>query len=161
MSWWRLAESQLQRSRVSRPATNELVSNRLALLLHAMCPAEAVGVDAVHIPTWERHIKIGGGALVARVYTPSEVKFSSGRIERLSTRLAAKEAVLKALGTGIRGIALRDVEIETEPSGRPTVVLHGPAHRRAGELGLVEILVSLCHEDDLALAVAVGKGGRP
>lgn len=137
-----------------------LVRHRLEALLFETYRGKTVGVDAVHIPTWDRHVEIGGQALIDRVYMPGEVEFCSGRIERLSTRLAGKEAVLKALGTGVRGVALRDVEIESASSGRPTVLLHGPAQDRAAELGLVEIAVSLCHEDQLALAVAIGIGAR-
>lgn len=98
---------------------------------------------------------------MARTYQPAEIEFCAGRPDRLSSRLAGKEAVLKVLGTGIRGIALRDVEIASEPTGRPTVVLHGPASSRAAGLGLINMEVSLCHEQDFALAVAAGmKGGQ-
>lgn len=117
-----------------------------------------VGVDAVHIPTWERHLALAGEPLLRRVYTAGEREFSAGRVERLASRLAAKEATLKVLGTGVRGVALRDVEVVCEPTGRPTIVLHGPADRRAAELGVARVEVSVCHEQELALAVAIGIG---
>lgn len=124
----------------------------------ALISADRVGIDAVHIPTWERHLAFAGEPLLRRVYTPGERRFSAGRIERLASRLAAKEATLKVLGTGVRGVALGDVEVVSEPAGRPTIVLHGPAGERAAELGLQRVEVSLCHEADLALAVALGVG---
>jgi holo-[acyl-carrier protein] synthase len=77
-------------------------------------------------------------------------------VERLASRLAGKEAVLKALGTGIRGVGLRDIEIVTTPVGRPTVVLHDRAAAAANRAGIERVEVSLCHEEDYALAVAVG-----
>jgi holo-[acyl-carrier protein] synthase len=120
-----------------------------------MVPAR-VGVDAVHISTWQRHLRLGGELLLRRTYTPGEIVFCAQRVERFAGRLAGKEAVLKVLGTGIRGVGLRDVEIVSMPSGRPTVVLHGAAQSEAVNAGLARVEVSLCHEDEYALAVAVG-----
>lgn len=120
--------------------------------------AETVGVDVVHIPTWARCIEVGGWTLLERTYCPGELTHSAGRVNRLSTRLAAKEAVLKVLGTGIRGVGLRDVEVVSAPHGKPSIVLHGPASLAAQTAGLGRVEVSLCHEDDLALAVAIGVG---
>jgi holo-[acyl-carrier protein] synthase len=135
-------------------------SGRLSLLLEKtatdLLGATRVGVDAVHIPTWERHLALGGDALLERVYTPGEIEFCAGRGERLSARLAGKEATLKVLGTGIRGVALSDVEVVSTPSGRPVVSLHGAALTHASELGLERIEISLCHEREMALAVAAG-----
>jgi holo-[acyl-carrier protein] synthase len=118
--------------------------------------AARVGIDAVHIPTWERHLRLGGDRLLARIYTPEEIAFSAGRIERLAARVAAKEAVLKALGTGIRGIGLREVEIVSLSTGRPTVTLHDRAADTAAELGLDHVEIALCHEHGYALALAFG-----
>jgi holo-[acyl-carrier protein] synthase len=131
---------------------------RLEPLARSVLAPARVGVDAVHIPTWQRHAELGGAALLHRVYTDAEIEFCAGRPERLCSRLAGKEAVLKALGTGIRGIGLADVEILSEPTGRPTVVLHGPARERAAEIALERIELSLCHEGEFALAVAAGIG---
>jgi holo-[acyl-carrier protein] synthase len=119
---------------------------------------ERVGVDAVHIPTWERHLQLGGSALVGRIYTAEEIDFCAGRVDRLATRLAGKEAALKVLGTGIRGVGLHDIEIRSMASGRPTVIVHGPAQKAAKEAELSRIEISLCHEEQHALAVAIGVG---
>lgn len=115
-----------------------------------------VGVDAVHIATWERHVRLGGLQLLARTYTAGELAFAQGRIERLATRIAAKEAVLKMLGTGVRGIALLDIEVVSAPHGEPQVVFHGPAQRRAEALRLSHVAISLAHENEYAIAFAVG-----
>jgi len=120
-----------------------------------------VGVDVVHIPTWERHVGLVGEPLLRRTYTDNEVEFCEGRIERLAARLAGKEAILKALGTGIRGVGLRDVEIVSESSGRPTAMLHGPAAQHASDVGVAHFEVSLCHEAEYAIAVVGGTQESP
>jgi len=116
----------------------------------------SVGVDVVSIPRWARRLEAGGDALIHRIYTEAELRVAAGRIDRLATRLAAKEAVLKALGTGIRGIALRDVEVRVDRQGKPTIKLGEPAAFRARQLGLDGVAVSLCHEGGFAIAVAAG-----
>jgi holo-[acyl-carrier protein] synthase len=130
------------------------LTTRLDALARDVVEPTRVGIDAVHIPTWERHLRLGGAALLDRIYTQAELAFCASRTDRLSTRFAGKETVLKALGTGIRGVGLRDVEIVSEPGGRPTVELNGPAAARAAEIGVCRVDVSLCHEGPFALAVA-------
>jgi holo-[acyl-carrier protein] synthase len=139
-----------------REATSSGLATCVSERLIELSPAERVGVDAVHIPTWERHLHLGGTRLLSRVYSGGEIAFCAGRVERLATRLAAKEAVLKVLGTGIRGVGLSDVEVVSSPAGRPSVELHGLASRVLAEEGLGRIEISLCHEHEYALAVAVG-----
>lgn len=116
-----------------------------------------VGTDAVHIETWEHHLQLGGERLARRIYTDAEIEFCEGRSDRLSTRLAAKEAVLKALGTGVRGVSMDEVEVVSEPSGRPALRLHGRATGIAETLGLSGFEVSLCHEGGFALAVVIAQ----
>jgi len=119
-----------------------------------------IGVDVVHIPTWSRYLELTGETLLRSTYRQEEVQFAAGRADRLSTRLAAKEAVLKVLGTGVRGIGFRDVEIVSEPEGRPTVRLYEAAAARAIELAIESIEISLCHEGEYAIAVAAGQRVR-
>lgn len=140
--------------------TAELLEGRLDTLAGSVF-AGPVGVDAVHVSTWARYLDLTGEPLLRATYRASEVEFAAGRSDRLSTRLAGKEAVLKVLGTGVRGIGLRDVEIVSEPDGRPTVRLHDEAAVRAAELGIETIEISLCHEGEYALAVAAGQRVRP
>ena len=141
-----------------RDAVVEVLTTGLSRSLSALAGCERTGVDAVHIPTWERHLQLGGALLLDRTYQPQEIAFCDGRVERLAARLAAKEAVLKVLGTGIRGVGLRDVEVVSTPEGRPTIGLHGPAGQALAAVRLDHIEVSLCHEHEYALAVALGVG---
>ena len=85
------------------------------------------------------------------------------RPETMAGRWAAKEAVSKVLGLGVRGIGWRDIEIERLPTGQPAVRLHGRAAARAEQLGMGRIAVSISHESDYAVAIAFGvrtAGGR-
>jgi holo-[acyl-carrier protein] synthase len=127
--------------------------------VHAMTagcgPCAGLGVDAVSIAVWERHLEAGGDRLLRRIYTSAELDFCAGRVDRLAVRMAAKEAALKALGTGMRGVRLYEVEIASRSEGLPELFLHGAAAERAERLGWRGWRVSLCHEEDLALAVVV------
>jgi hypothetical protein len=81
----------------------------------------------------------------------------------MAGRWAAKEAVSKVLGLGVRGIGWRDIEVERLPTGQPSVRLHGRAAARAEQLGMARIALSISHEDDFAVAIAFGvrtTGGR-
>ena len=85
------------------------------------------------------------------------------RPETFAGRWAAKEAVSKVLGLGVRGVGWREIEIERLPTGQPAVRLHGRAARRADQLGMERVAVSITHEREYALAVAYGirtAGGR-
>jgi holo-[acyl-carrier protein] synthase len=119
-------------------------------------PELAVGVDVVPAARLGRLLR-GGAA--GRIFTARELADCAGsrrREERLAARFAAKEAVLKALGTGISGgIELTDVEVRSEPSGRPRVELHGAARAAADGRGLQAIDISLTHSGGLALAHAI------
>ena len=101
-----------------------------------------------------------GDRYLSRVYTVTEQADAAGRPERLAGRWAAKEAVLKLLGSP-DGIDPRCVEVRTGSSGRPELVLHGPAARLAAEQGIGPIDVSLSTTTDLAMAVAVAPTTTP
>jgi holo-[acyl-carrier protein] synthase len=133
------------------------LATRLSELAAVVAGPSRVGTDAVHIETWERHLRLGGERLAKRIYTDTEIEFCEGRPDRLSTRLAAKEAVVKALGTGVRGVGLDEVEVVSETSGRPTLRLHGRALGIADTLGLSRFELSLCHEEGFALAVVIAQ----
>jgi len=94
-----------------------------------------------------------GERFLQRLYTPAEQAYCRGRVPELAVRFAAKEAVSKALGTGLRGIAWREMEILGDETGQnPWFNLHGRARARAEELGLTEFAVSLSHSRDYAVA---------
>ena len=80
---------------------------------------------------------------------------AEGRAPNLAARFAAKEATMKALGTGVRGVGWKDIEITRRESGAPGVLLHGRAQRRAQRLGVLDIALSLSHSREYAVAFVV------
>ncbi|HOT90468.1 MAG TPA: holo-ACP synthase [Anaerolineae bacterium] len=121
------------------------------------------GVDLVEIPRIERALARFGEKFLARVYTPDEVRYSRGRPAELAARFAAKEAVAKALGVGVRilspaGIGWLDVETLNEASGKPYLILHGRARTLAEAQGLNEWAISLSHDGGMAIAFVVATG---
>jgi holo-[acyl-carrier protein] synthase len=115
----------------------------------------SVGVDAVEIHRISQTLERFGERFLRRVYTERELAYCRGKVPELAVRFAAKEAISKALGTGIRGIVWREMEILPDRRGKPLVFLHGRAASRAAELGLAEFAVSLTHARELALAFVV------
>ncbi|MDE2899437.1 MAG: holo-ACP synthase, partial [Chloroflexota bacterium] len=91
------------------------------------------------------------------IYTPGELAYARGRLPQLAGRFAAKEAVMKALGTGVRGVGWREIEVVRKPGQAPTVVLHGRARARAERMQMGEISISISHSRDYAVVVAVGE----
>ncbi|TVQ62503.1 MAG: holo-[acyl-carrier-protein] synthase [Phycisphaerales bacterium] len=119
------------------------------------------GVDLVSCARLSRSVDRFGDRFLERVFTPDERAYADAsakrRIEHLAARFAAKEAVLKALGTGWRhGIAWTDVEVVREASGRPSVRLHAEAARVAGSLGVAGWALSLSHTSEAAIASVIG-----
>ena len=121
-----------------------------------------IGTDIVECLRIARMIERHGELFVNRVYTAGEIAFCQDRkaaTQHFAGRWAAKEAMLKALGTGWRrGISWRDVEIRGEPSGRPLAVLHGGARDVARQLGIEQMLISISHCRTHATAYAVALG---
>ena len=115
----------------------------------------AVGIDMIEIDRVQRVLDRHPRRFLERVYTPEEVAFCRGRVSELAARFAAKEAVMKALGTGARSVAWRDIEVLPDRRGKPLVYLYGGARRRAEAIGLDAIDVSLSHLDSFALAAVV------
>lgn len=118
----------------------------------------SAGVDAVEIRRIAAALERFGARFEQRVFTPRELAFCRGRVPELAARFAAKEAVSKALGTGLRGVGWREVEILPNRRGKPQVYLYGRALARAAELGLTYFEVSLTHTDELAIAFVVAYG---
>jgi holo-[acyl-carrier protein] synthase len=115
----------------------------------------AIGVDAVDTDEFSRDVAAAGSAFLDQCFVPDELAHCAGDIEKLASRFALKEATLKALGTGIRGIGLLDVIVETAPSGQPTLRLSESASAVAAEAHLSDFKCSATHESPLALAVVV------
>jgi holo-[acyl-carrier protein] synthase len=119
------------------------------------------GIDIVETARIRRLFEEHGERFLERVYTPIERAYADQshkrRFEHLAGRFAAKEAVLKVLGTGWRGgIAWTDIEIRNEASGQPVVVLTGECARIAEKLGIARWLVSISHIETHATASAIG-----
>ncbi len=119
------------------------------------------GVDLIEIERVKRAVDQHGARFLERVYTAAERQDCGQRIESLAARFAAKEAVAKALGTGIwrQGVEWTDIEIVRDPdSGAPSLLLHRAAADHAQRLGLHEWSVSLSHDRDRAIAFVVALG---
>lgn len=121
-----------------------------------------VGVDLIEVPRVERALARHGERFTRRVFTPAEMLYTRGRGPELAARFAAKEAVSKALGVGVRmlaseGVGWQEVEILGDWRGRPEVTLHGRAAERAAELGLTQWAVSLSHTKEYAVAFVVAQ----
>jgi holo-[acyl-carrier protein] synthase len=119
----------------------------------------AVGVDLIEVGRVRKVFERHGERFLRRVFTEKEVqqcrRGGAVRATRLAGRFAAKEAISKALGTGLHGLAWREMEIVQLRSGRPTVTLHGNARRRAEFLGLGAFDVSIADLAEFSIAVAV------
>lgn len=126
-----------------------------------MTSVVGVGIDLVDVGRLSSAMARRPG-LAARVFTEGErdsPAIGARVAERLAARFAAKEATMKALGVGLGAIALRDVEVVIDASGRPSVRLHGAAEERARGLGVASLAVSLSHTATLATAVVVAEAG--
>jgi len=117
------------------------------------------GVDIVEVPRVAAAIERFGKRFLERIYTEAEIRYCQSRrnsTERFAARFAAKEAALKALGTGWRqGIAWKEVEVRREPGGRPTVHFHGRAAEVAERLGMKHASLSLSHTAEQAIAQVI------
>jgi len=122
-----------------------------------------LGIDIIRVERIRETLARFGERFERRVLTERERRYVRGRPETFAGRWAAKEAVSKVLGLGVRGIGWRDIEIERLPTGQPAVRLHGRAAERAEQLGMGPIAVSITHEREFAVAIAFGirtAGGR-
>ncbi|HJN40517.1 MAG: holo-ACP synthase [Anaerolineales bacterium] len=113
------------------------------------------GIDIIEVCRIDEAILSHGERFLERVYTESELVEANGRTPSLAARLAAKEAVSKALGCGIGKVGWRDIEITRDQQRRPLLRLYGPAQALAAEMGLEEWSLSLSHTHDHAAAVVV------
>ncbi len=125
-----------------------------------------LGTDITECLRIARMIERHGELFINRVYTPEEIKYCQSRkqsTQHFAGRWAAKEAILKALGTGWRkGISWRNIEIRNEPGGRPVVAVRGGVKEAVEQLGVAEIHVTIshCRSHATATAIAVGKAEK-
>ena len=120
-----------------------------------------IGMDLVAVARIERLVREKGERALARLFTAREVEYALRRphpAQHLAARFAAKEAAYKALSGDdevARAVGWRDVEVVPTADGRPTLAFHGPAARRAAQLGVRRTLVTLTHTDGTAGAMVV------
>jgi holo-[acyl-carrier protein] synthase len=120
------------------------------------------GVDLAEVDRIRRSIERYGARFLARIYTPREIAYverKANKYERYAARFAAKEAGMKAIGTGWkRGVTWQDFEVANLPSGKPTLALHGVAAQFAERLGVKSVALSLTHTAELGMAHVILEG---
>ncbi len=116
------------------------------------------GVDMIEVERIDRAILRYGERFFMRFFTEQELIDASGSTPALAARFAAKEAVSKALGTGIGDVGWKEIEIVNGPKREPVLHLYGRARELAGDLGVDAWAVSMSHTHEHALAIAVGYG---
>ena len=120
------------------------------------------GVDLAEVDRIRRSIERYGARFIERIYTPREIAYverKANRYERYAARFAAKEAGMKAIGTGWKhGVRWQDLEVANLPSGKPTLVLHGVAAMVAEKLGVKNVALSLTHTAALGMAHVILEG---
>jgi holo-[acyl-carrier protein] synthase len=116
------------------------------------------GIDLIEIARIRAAIERHGERFSRRIFTPAELAYCAGRVESLAARFAAKEAVSKALGTGIGPVSWQEIEIRGGEYEAPAIILHERAERIAKELRLTTWSVSLSHSETHAIALVVAMG---
>ena len=121
------------------------------------------GIDIAEVPRIGAAIERFGDRFLRRIFTAGEISYcdsKANRIERYAARFAAKEAALKAIGTGWKhGVAWTEVEVRREPGGRPTIAFSGRAGEFAAKLGVKRASLSLSHTKDQAVAFVILEDG--
>lgn len=117
------------------------------------------GIDITEVSRIAAAIERYGERFLNRVYTPREIEYCRSKrnaSERFAARFAAKEAAMKAIGTGLRrGVTWQDVEVGREPGGRPTILFTGKAAEFAAKLGMKRVALSLTHTEETAMAQVI------
>ena len=120
------------------------------------------GVDLAEVPRIQASIERYGDKFIQRIYTPAEIAYverKANKYERYAARFAAKEAGMKAIGTGWkRGVRWQDFEVANLPSGRPTLRLHGVAAEIAEKMGVKSVSLSITHTAELGMAHVILEG---
>ena len=116
-----------------------------------------IGIDIIEIARIKKAIARWGEGFLHRVYTEPELKLYHQKPLSLAARFAGKEAVIKAFGTQNKGISWREIEILSDPSGKPLVHLQGKAQNQANSLGLARLAISLSHSKEYAIALVTGE----
>jgi len=118
---------------------------------------QQIGIDIIEIARIKKAIARWKQSFLNRIYTEQELKLYRRKPASLAARFAGKEAVIKALGKKAKGITWREIEILTDPNGKPLVNLFGKAQSQAKILGLENLSISLSHSRDYAVAFVTGE----
>lgn len=117
------------------------------------------GIDITEVTRIRQAIQRHGERFLQRIFTEGEIQYCESkvnRVERYAARFAAKEAGMKAIGTGWNhGVRWRDIEVARKPGGRPTLLLHGKAAEFAAKLGATNVTLSLTHTAEQAMAQVI------
>ena len=113
------------------------------------------GIDTIEIDRIQNVLIKHPERFLRKIFTEYEIKYCRGRATQLAARFASKEAAMKALGTGIRGVGWREVEVQRLRSGKPYIILHGRAKKRAESMGIKKIELSISHSKNLATAMVI------
>ena len=117
------------------------------------------GIDIAEVPRIRHSIERFGERFLRRIYTAGEIRYCdsrANRVERYAARFAAKEAAMKALGTGwSHGVRWRDCEVVRMPGGRPTIAFHGKAGEIAARMGVKNAALSISHTSEQAIAQVI------
>ena len=115
------------------------------------------GIDIIEIDRIERVKNLYQERFLKKIYTLNEIKYCRNRGPQLASRFAAKEAMMKTLGTGIRGIPWKSIEVVRKIGQDKKIILHGPSKSKAKELNIKCIALSLSHSKNLAVASVVAE----
>ena len=113
------------------------------------------GIDIIEIDRIQNVLIKHPKRFLRKIFTEYEINYCRGRATQLAARFASKEAAMKALGTGIRGVGWREVEVQRLRSGKPYIILHGRAKKRAELMGIKKIELSISHSKNLATAMVI------
>ncbi len=113
------------------------------------------GVDIIEIGRIQSALERWGDRFLDRIFTQQEISYCARRASNLAGRFAAKEAAMKALGTGVRGVSWKDIEVVRQRGGAPSICLYGRALTRAETLGVQQFSLSISHSKDYAVAFVV------
>ena len=116
-----------------------------------------LGVDLIELDRIESAYQRWGHRFLSRIYTEGEIQFSKGRVPQLAGRFAAKEAAMKALGTGTIGVSWKEIEVVRVRGKAPSILLHGRAAIRAQSMGIARLGISISHSRDYAIAMVIGE----
>ncbi len=116
-----------------------------------------IGVDIVEIRRIEQAVLSWKDSFLNRIYTETELESCHNVVSSLAVRFAAKEAVMKALGKGARGMSIwRDIEVLSNSDGAPLIRLHGQVLQKSKEIGITQLSVTMSHSKEYAIAFVIG-----